>query len=100
VLDDDAKELPASGPMLAKPGTQFQDHPNVVVGRAAMPRPLAKFAACEFATQCPTSTCRFRRFPVGPIVAARLGITVADALARLRCRDNFPLPRLRRSRLR
>jgi hypothetical protein len=70
-----------------KRGAQFQDHPNVIGGRAALPRPLAVFAAYEFAMQCPTPTCRFRRVPVAPIAAARPALTVADALARLRCRD-------------
>jgi hypothetical protein len=64
-----------------KPGEQFQDHPNTVAGRAALPRPLAEFAAHEFATQCPTATCRFRRFPVAPIVAARLDVLLAVANA-------------------
>jgi hypothetical protein len=70
-----------------KPGAQFQDHPNTGAGRAALPRPLAEFAAYEFATQCPTPTCRFRRFPVAPIAARRPGLTVADTLARLRCQS-------------
>jgi hypothetical protein len=52
-----------------------------------MPRPLRDFADYPFATQYLTPACRFRRFPVAPIAAARPGITVADALARLRCRD-------------
>ncbi len=73
--------------MLDKPGAQYRNHPNMAAGRAALPRPLAEFAGYEFATQCPTPACRFRRFPVAPIAAARPGITVADALARLRCSD-------------
>jgi hypothetical protein len=72
----DAREPPPD-----KPGAQFQDHPNMVAGRAALPRPLADFAAYEFATQCPTPTCRF---PVAPIAARWPGMTVADALTRLR----------------
>jgi hypothetical protein len=68
-----------------RPGAQFADHPNVIAGRAAMPRPLADFAAYEFVTQCPTPACQFRRFPVAPIAARRPGLTVADTLARLRC---------------
>jgi hypothetical protein len=67
-----------------KPGAQFQNHPNMIAGRAALPQPLAAFAAYEFATQCPTPTCRLRRFSVAPIAARRTGLTVADALARLR----------------
>jgi hypothetical protein len=55
---------------------------------AALPCcPLADFADHEFAMQCPTAACRFRRFPVALIAAARLGFTVADALTRLQCRD-------------
>jgi len=56
-----------------RPGAQFRDHPHMVAGRAAMPRPLADFAGYEFATQCPLPACRFRRFPVAPIAAARGG---------------------------
>ncbi|MGK7871719.1 hypothetical protein [Falsiroseomonas sp. E2-1-a20] len=70
-----------------RPSAQFDDHPNVVAGRAALPRPLEDFAAYEFATQCPTPACRFRCFPVAPIAEARPGVTVAGALAELRCRD-------------
>jgi hypothetical protein len=70
-----------------KPGAQYRDHPNMVAGRAALPRSLADFAAHEFATQCPTAACRFRRFAVAPIAARRPGLTVADTLARLRCQS-------------
>ncbi len=34
-----------------------------------------------------TPACRFRRFPVAPIVAACQDVTVGEALARLRCQD-------------
>jgi hypothetical protein len=77
-----------------KPGAQFQDHPHMAAGRAAMPHRLADYADFQFLTQCPSPACRFRRFPVAPVVAARFGITATDALARLCCRDNSPLPRL------
>jgi hypothetical protein len=73
--------------MTDKPGVQFHDHPNMTAGRAALSHRLANFADHEFATQCPTPACRFRRFPVAPIAEARPGITVAEALARLRCVD-------------
>lgn len=63
------------------------EHPNRVAGRAALPRPLADFADYEFGVQCPSPACRFRRFQAGPIAAARPGITVGEALARLRCAD-------------
>jgi hypothetical protein len=76
-----AQEMPVAD----KPGAQFQDHPNLVAGCAAMPRPLANFAGYEFTTQGPTPACRFRRFPVASIAAGRPGLTVADALARLQC---------------
>jgi hypothetical protein len=52
----------------------------MIAGRAALPRPLVDFCAYEFATQCPTPACRFRRFPVAPIVAARPELSVAEAL--------------------
>jgi hypothetical protein len=77
-----------------RPGAQFQDHPNMLAGRAALPRPLVEFAAFEFATQCPTPACKFRRFAVAPIAEARPGLTVADALARLRCRDCGEAPEI------
>jgi hypothetical protein len=59
----------------------------MVVGRAALPRPLADFVDYEFGVQCPTPACRFRRFPVASIVAAQPAVTVGEALARLRCQD-------------
>ncbi|MGG5890187.1 hypothetical protein ACLF3G_24010 [Falsiroseomonas sp. HC035] len=71
--------------MTHRPGAQFQDHANMVAGRAALPRPLSDFEDFQFATQCPSPACRFRRFPVAAIAASRPGITVGDALARLRC---------------
>jgi hypothetical protein len=70
-----------------RPGAQYRDHPNAIAGHAAMPRPLADYADFQFLTQCPTPACKFRRFPVAPVAAARPGITVADALGRLRCQD-------------
>jgi hypothetical protein len=70
-----------------RPGSQHQDHPNMVAGRAALPRLLADFVAHEFGVQCPTPACRFQRFPVAPIVAALPAVTVGEALVRLRCQD-------------
>jgi hypothetical protein len=70
-----------------RPGVQFHDHPNMVAGRAALPRLLADFVDHEFGVQCPTPACRFRRFPVAPIVAAQPAVMVGEALARLRCQD-------------
>jgi hypothetical protein len=34
-----------------KPGAQFQDHPNMIAGRAAMPRLLADFVSYKFCVQ-------------------------------------------------
>jgi hypothetical protein len=59
----------------------------MVAGRAALPRLLADFVDHEFGVQCPTPACRFRRFPVAPIVAAQPAVTIGEALARLRCGD-------------
>jgi hypothetical protein len=70
-----------------RPGSQLRDHPNMVAGRAALPRLLADFVDHEFGVQCPTPSCRFRRFPIAPIVAAQPAVTVGEALARLRCSD-------------
>lgn len=66
--------------MHGKPGSQYRDHPNMAAGRAALPRPLADFANHEFAVQCPTFSCRFRRFPAARIAEAQAGITVGEAL--------------------
>jgi hypothetical protein len=70
------------------------ESPTRAAGRAALPRLLADFFDYEFAVQCPKPACLFRRFPVGPIAAARPGITVADALARLRCQDCGQAPEI------
>jgi hypothetical protein len=71
--------------MTHRPGAQFQDHSNMVAGRATLPRLLADFV--DYGVQCTTPACRFRRFPVAPIVAARQDDTVGEALGRLRCGD-------------
>ncbi len=42
-----AQEMPVAD----KPGAQFQGHPNMVAGRAALPRPLADFGDHEFGLQ-------------------------------------------------
>jgi hypothetical protein len=70
-----------------RPGAQHHDHPNALAGRATLPRLLADFVDHEFGVQCPTPACRFRRFPVAPIVAAQPAVTVGEALGRLRCGD-------------
>jgi hypothetical protein len=80
--------------MSDRPGAQFQDHPNMVAGRAVLPRPLADFAAYELATQCPVPTCRFRRFPVAHTAAAGPGVTVAETLDRPRCQDCGEAPEI------
>jgi hypothetical protein len=49
--------------MRDKPGASSPDHPNLVAGRAALPRPLADLAAFE---------------PTTPIASARPGITVDE----------------------
>lgn len=57
----------------------------VTQGRMALSKPLAHFAGYEFVVQCPTPACRYRRVAVARILARHPGLSVADAIDKLRC---------------
>jgi transposase len=57
----------------------------VTQGRTALSKPLAHFAGYEFVVQCPMPACRYRRVTVAPILARYPGLSVADAIDKLRC---------------
>jgi hypothetical protein len=56
-----------------KPGAQYRDHPNMVAGRAALPRLLADFVSHGFGVQCPTQACQFQTVPAGEAPFASAG---------------------------
>ncbi|MGK7871658.1 hypothetical protein [Falsiroseomonas sp. E2-1-a20] len=77
-----------------KPGAQFQDHPNMVAGRATRPRALADFAAYQFATQCPTPALPLPALPGGADRHGRPSLTGGEALDRLRCQAGGQPPEI------
>ena len=54
-------------------------------GRAALTAPLAHFASYEFVIQCTTPACRPRRISAASVLAKRPGLSVTEALEKLRC---------------
>ena len=61
--------------------------PAVAEGLAALAKPLACFGCYEFVLQCPTPACGYRHAAVDPLLAARPQLSVAEILAKLRCRS-------------